>query len=176
MCIMASRSKAKGKDVKGKKERLIVIPVDGSSTCEAAFQWYIDHFRKPNDHLAVVNVIEPPVVPSSFIMMGPVIISEEWQNAVDKSIEKSKQTAASFNDKCKQAKLNCTILTETSDDGPGQRICEIAKEMNAAAIVVGSRGQNLLRRTLLGSVASYIVDHADIPVVVTPRMNKPPNK
>ena len=165
-------TESKGKEKNEKKERLIVLPVDGSSTCEAAFQWYNDHLRQENDRLAVVNVIEPPVVPSSFVMMGPVVISEEWQREVEKSIEKSKKTAAGFDEKCKKANLTCSIMTETSDDGPGQRICEIAKEMNAAAIVVGSRGQNLLRRTLLGSVASYIVNHADIPVVVTPRRNK----
>ena len=153
-----------------KKERLIVLPVDGSSTCEAAFQWYVDHLRKENDRLAVVNVIEPPNVPSSFVLVGPV--PEEWQREVSKSMERSKRTAATFDELCKKFKLNCSILTETSDDGPGQKICEIAKEMNAAAIVVGSRGQNLLRRTLLGSVASYVVDHANIPVIVTPRINK----
>lgn len=169
---MASSSK----ESSGESERLIVMPVDGSSNCEAAFQWYIDHLRRVNDRLAVVNVIEPPVVPSSFVLMGPVVISEEWQREVEKSIERSKKTAASFDEKCKRENLKCSILTETSDDGPGQRICEIAKEMNAAAIVVGSRGQNLIRRTLLGSVASYIVDHAGIPVVVTPRTNKSSSK
>jgi len=157
-----------------KKERLIVLPVDGSSTCEAAFQWYIDHLRKENDRLAVVNVVEPPNVPQSFALMGPV--PEEWQREVEKSIERSNRTAASFDKLCKKAKLNCSIMTETSDNGPGERICELAKEMDAAAIVVGSRGQNLLRRTLLGSVASYIVSHANMPVVVTPRMNKASGK
>ena len=157
-----------------KKERLIVLSVDGSSTCEAAFQWYIDHLRRENDRLAVVNVIEPPNVPSSFVLMGPV--PEEWQREVEKSIERSKRTAASYDERCKKSKLNCSILTETSDVGPGQKICEIAREMNAAAIVVGSRGQNLLRRTLLGSVASYVVTHANIPVIVTPKVNKTSGK
>ena len=165
---MAGRGTEKGKG----NGRLIVLPVDGSMTCEAAFHWYIDHLHRENDRLAIVNVIEPPNVPSSFVLMGPV--PEEWQREVEKSVERSKKTAANFDELCKKAKLNCSILTETSDDGPGQKICEIAKEMHAAAIIVGSRGQNLLRRTLLGSVASYVVDHANMPVVVTPRINKAP--
>ncbi|XP_065058201.1 universal stress protein Slr1101-like [Rhopilema esculentum] len=154
------------------KGRLIMLPVDGSSTCERAFQWYLDHLRRKSDRLAIVNIIEPPVVPDSFILMGPSMISEGWKREVEKSVVKSKETAARFEERCKKENVPCRVLTETSDAGPGQRICELAKEVNASAIVVGSRGQNLIRRTLLGSVASYVVDHADIPVVVTPKVNQ----
>ncbi len=152
-----------------KKERVVVLPVDGSSNCKRAFKWYLKNLRRENDRLAVVNVIEPPVVPSSFIMMGPVVISEEWQAEVEENIERAKRTAKEFEAKCEQAKLPCKVLTETSDDGPGPKICEIAKEENAAAIVIGSRGLNLLRRTLLGSTSSYVVNHSSVPVVVAPR-------
>ena len=149
--------------------RLILLPVDGSSSSERALQWYLKQFRRENDRLAIVNIIEPPVVPESFIMMGPTVISDDWKHQIERSIEKSKKTASNFEERCKQANVPCTVITETSDAGPGQRICEIAKEKNASGIVVGSRGLNLLRRTLLGSVASYVVNHADVPVVVTPK-------
>ena len=47
-------------------------------------------------------------------------------------------------------------------------ICKVAKEKNAILVVVGSRGLGTIRRTLLGSVSTYIVHHADTAVTVIP--------
>ena len=154
--------------MKESNERLVLLPVDGSANSERAFQWYLKNLRKENDRLAVVTVVESPVVPSSFIIMGPTVISEEWQAEVEESIERAKRTAEEFKVKCDKAQLPCTILTETSDSGPGAKICQIAKDRNASSVVMGSRGLNLIRRTLLGSVSSYVVNHSPVPVIVTP--------
>ena len=48
-------------------------------------------------------------------------------------------------------------------------IHHVARERQAAAIVVGSRGRTQLASVILGSVASGLVHHAQIPVVVVPR-------
>ena len=50
----------------------------------------------------------------------------------------------------------------------GELICQAAKEHNADMIVMGSRGLNALRRSFLGSISSYTLDHAHIPVVIVP--------
>ena len=36
-------------------------------------------------------------------------------------------------------------------------------------IVIGSRGLGVIRRTILGSVSDYVVNHTHIPVVVCPK-------
>jgi nucleotide-binding universal stress UspA family protein len=46
--------------------------------------------------------------------------------------------------------------------------CEIAKEWEADLIVMGTHGRSGLRRILTGSIAEYIIRHAEIPVVVIP--------
>ena len=51
---------------------------------------------------------------------------------------------------------------------PGEVICQHAKENNALLIVMGSRGNNVIRRTLVGSVSHYVLHHTDIPVMVVP--------
>ncbi len=50
---------------------------------------------------------------------------------------------------------------------PGPAICELATELSAAAIVVGSRGHGGLTRAVLGSVSDYLVRHAPCPVIVS---------
>jgi nucleotide-binding universal stress UspA family protein len=46
-------------------------------------------------------------------------------------------------------------------------LCELAEEIGAGAIVIGSRGRGGFKRALLGSVSDYVVRNAPCPVVVT---------
>jgi nucleotide-binding universal stress UspA family protein len=52
---------------------------------------------------------------------------------------------------------------------PGPLIVAKAKECGASAIVMGSRGQGKIRRTVLGSVSDYILHHSDVPVLICRR-------
>jgi nucleotide-binding universal stress UspA family protein len=50
---------------------------------------------------------------------------------------------------------------------PGEEICQLATELSARAIVLGSRGRGGLTRLLLGSISDHVVRHAPCSVVVT---------
>jgi nucleotide-binding universal stress UspA family protein len=50
---------------------------------------------------------------------------------------------------------------------PGPALCELAADLGARAIVIGSRGRGGLKRALLGSVSDNVVRHAPCPVVIT---------
>ena len=47
-----------------------------------------------------------------------------------------------------------------------KEIVEVAEEIGAGLIVMGSRGHGRLRRTLLGSVSESVVRHAHCPVTI----------
>jgi nucleotide-binding universal stress UspA family protein len=47
-----------------------------------------------------------------------------------------------------------------------EEIVELAEEIGAGLIVMGSRGHGKLRRTLLGSVSDAVVRHAHCPVTI----------
>jgi nucleotide-binding universal stress UspA family protein len=49
---------------------------------------------------------------------------------------------------------------------PGVVLCELAAELDADVVVVGSRGRGALKRVLLGSVSTYVVHNAPCPVLV----------
>jgi nucleotide-binding universal stress UspA family protein len=50
---------------------------------------------------------------------------------------------------------------------PAAAICELAVEVEALAIVLGTRGRGGITRALLGSVSDYVVRSAPCTVVVT---------
>ena len=154
-------------DTKDQK-RVILLPVDGSEHSERAFNWYLNHLHKKGDHVGIVNVMEPAKVPASFMVMGPMVAPAEWHEQITEDINSSKKVLDGFKKRCEKEGIPCSVQMETSEYGAGQKICDIAKEKGASGIVMGSRGLNFIRRTLLGSVSSYVVNHADVPVVVTP--------
>ena len=49
---------------------------------------------------------------------------------------------------------------------PGNSIVKAAEERKAGMIICGSRGQGLIRRTILGSVSDYVLHHAHVPVII----------
>jgi hypothetical protein len=57
-------------------------------------------------------------------------------------------------------------VLRTATGKPGEVICRISEEEDAAMICVGSRGMGKVRRTILGSVSDYLVHHALCPVIV----------
>ena len=66
---------------------------------------------------------------------------------------------------CFQIKYSVFIETKGK---PGEVICKLVKEKNAVMVVMGSRGLGTIRRTILGSVSQYCIDHAHVPVTVIP--------
>ncbi len=50
---------------------------------------------------------------------------------------------------------------------PGAELCELAAELSASAIVMGSRGRGGIRRAVLGSVSDHVVRNAPCSVVIT---------
>ncbi|GFS03745.1 stress response protein nhaX [Elysia marginata] len=49
---------------------------------------------------------------------------------------------------------------------PGQLILAQAEEQSADLILTGARGQSSLRTTLVGSVCTYIMHNARVPVLI----------
>ena len=57
-------------------------------------------------------------------------------------------------------------MLRSSSGRPGEVICQIAEEMSAVMIITGTRGMGKVKRTILGSVSDYLVNHAICPVMV----------
>lgn len=50
---------------------------------------------------------------------------------------------------------------------PGRSLCQLAEELPASVIVMGTRGRSGIRRAVLGSVSDHVVRNARCPVLTT---------
>ena len=58
------------------------------------------------------------------------------------------------------------VDTQVLEGHPAGRCASWPTDLDAAAIVVGTRGRGGLKRAVLGSVSDHVVRHAACPVVV----------
>jgi nucleotide-binding universal stress UspA family protein len=56
--------------------------------------------------------------------------------------------------------------THLREGRAAEEIVEVAEEIDAGLIVMGSRGHGRLRRALMGSVSDAVVRHAHCPVTI----------
>jgi nucleotide-binding universal stress UspA family protein len=57
--------------------------------------------------------------------------------------------------------------TEYCVEGDPRRVlCEMASELKANTVVIGSRGLGTIGRALMGSVSDYLAHHCTCPVVI----------
>jgi nucleotide-binding universal stress UspA family protein len=61
---------------------------------------------------------------------------------------------------------NASVETRTAVGDPAIVLVDVAREVDAQLLIVGRRGADFVRRTLLGSVAQRIVEHAPCDVLV----------
>jgi nucleotide-binding universal stress UspA family protein len=62
-----------------------------------------------------------------------------------------------------------TVRTHRRTGHPGEVISAYAAELGAELVILGARGHGPIDRALLGSVSSYVVDHAPCAVLVARR-------
>jgi nucleotide-binding universal stress UspA family protein len=138
----------------------IVVGVDGSSGANRAINWAINLARRTSAEIVAVHVGQPiPSEAAGYGFMTPVP-SAGWQDELRGVFEEHW---------CRPLRQSAVPFRSVFEEGPpGPRLLEIADREAAALIVTGSRGLGPVREVILGSVSHYLIQHADIPVVVVP--------
>ena len=137
----------------------ILLATDGSEEAQLAATTASDLAEKTNSELHVLTVgpdyplYELPEHPADFedVLRQIRRQAEEMLEQQVKRIEESGGT------------VNETHLREGRAD---EEIVEVAEQIGAGLIVMGSRGYGRLRRALLGSVSDAVVRHAHCPVTI----------
>jgi nucleotide-binding universal stress UspA family protein len=159
---------------------MILIAYDGSPDADAA----IDHAARlmPGDKAIVLTVWEP----MSELFAHPGVLGGPDPSPapigglgmVDtfgdpKKIDEARETGAlgiatQGADRARAAGLHARPRRERHGHDLATTILAVAAEVDAGAIVMGTRGRSEATSFLLGSVSNAVVHHTDRPVLVVP--------
>jgi nucleotide-binding universal stress UspA family protein len=142
----------------------ILLCTDGSDQALGALATGLDLLGRDHD-LVLVSVMDAPdegaLVGSGHA--GPELSLEEYEERVAEA--RGEATSAIDAAQSDLALAEAEVRVLPGDPGPA--ICQLASELSARAIVMGSRGRGGLKRVFLGSVSDYVVRNAPCSVVVT---------
>jgi nucleotide-binding universal stress UspA family protein len=137
----------------------ILLASDGSEEAQLAAATAADLAEKTNSELHVLTVgpdfplYELPEHPAEF----EDVLSENRREAKEMLEQQTKRIEESGG----------TVKESYLREGrAAEEIVEVAEEIGAGLIVMGSRGHGRLRRALLGSVSDAVVRHAHCPVTI----------
>jgi nucleotide-binding universal stress UspA family protein len=137
----------------------ILLATDGSKEAQLASTTAADLAEKTNSELHVLTV--GPDLPLYELPEHPA----EFEDVLRENRRRAKEVLEQQAKRIEEAGVTVkeTHLLEGRAD---EEIVELAEEIGAGLIVMGSRGHGRLRRTLLGSVSDAVVRHAHCPVTI----------
>jgi nucleotide-binding universal stress UspA family protein len=136
----------------------ILFAADGSKYTKKALAFLVNHdeLAGPEGEVVVLNV-QAPVPGRVKSMLGSANVSAYHD-------EESQKVLAPIERFLKRHKMSFKTLAVVGS--PTAEILRVAKREKAHLIVMGTHGQGLLSRALIGSVAQRVVAECDIPVLL----------
>lgn len=131
----------------------ILVATDGSANSEAALSHAMTTAGEYGSKLSVVTVVHTN---EEMIAMAPEHI-QKMVNEVD-TYHKEVEANAAQND--------IRVETYIREGEPHAQIVDIAGEIGASIIIMGTHGRKGLSRLLMGSVTERTIGYADCPVMV----------
>lgn len=143
------------------QHRTVIIAVDDSEQSEFAFDFYVEHVHREGDRIVLVHVPEySNILSTSSLLTDPNIVSDLLKD----NEERVSDLVEKYSTKMRESHLSGHVKQQCGK--PGEAIIEATREEGAAMLVMGTRGQGLLRRTFTGSVSDYCLHHSHIPVLI----------
>jgi nucleotide-binding universal stress UspA family protein len=139
----------------------ILLATDGSEDAELATSTAIDLAKSTGSELHIVLVEEPAyayVDPSGYPYFSDPELEHELERQarmrLDAEVEKSRSAGGAI------AQAHLRVGAAAAE------IVDLAEDIGAGLVVMGSRGLGRIRRALMGSVSDSVVRHAHCPVLV----------
>ncbi len=135
----------------------ILVPVDFSDTSVAAMKAAIELALELNAELQVIHVCQ---MHASDLLEGSMGDASAIES---QAISEAEKKLEGF---IKEYLSNgISISTTISTGDPHDVINQMAKEINADMIVMGTHGRTGLSHMVMGSVAENVLRHAEVPVM-----------
>jgi nucleotide-binding universal stress UspA family protein len=131
--------------------RKLLVAYDFSPSADAAIAHAAREARETHATIDVVHVLPLPVP-----LDGAAVVSYPSPTELE-------DVRRQLQDAIKRLGFDapCHVVVGVSI---GETLLALARERSVEQLIVGTRGRGPIRRALLGSVADYLVRHADCPV------------
>ena len=149
---------------------MILVCYDGSPDAQTAIDYAAQ--LMPSAKATVLTVWRPFSDASSYsgsTVIGVGMGAYADHPAIDAASEQSaSEKAADGAQRAATAGLVAEPRVAGSLGGVARTILDVAADVNADAVVLGTRGRSGVKSFLLGSVSHEVVQHADRPVLIVP--------
>ncbi|MEY7847794.1 universal stress protein [Natrarchaeobius sp. A-rgal3] len=135
----------------------ILVPTDGSGHADAAAETAIELAIALDAAVDVLCVVETGP-------LGSVSLPGENGNAKDVFGERAGEYVDEIAERARARDV--TVTTEVREGIPVREILAYADEIDADAVVMGSRGRGGISRMMLGSVTEGVTRHSERDVLV----------
>ncbi|MFB5597510.1 MAG: universal stress protein [Nitrosopumilaceae archaeon] len=142
----------------------ILVPYDASSYANHAFDEALKIAEKFDSKITVLTILEKTVEQPTGISLDRAIeIQDEHENVATKILKDLESLA-----KEKHVDFSFKVI---HDPSPYKGIVNFSNSNSMDLIVMGSHGRRGIKKALLGSVASGVVEHANCPVLIIKKMS-----
>ncbi|AFY71054.1 UspA domain-containing protein [Thalassoporum mexicanum PCC 7367] len=124
----------------------ILFPTDQTRESRHAFDLVVDVVKKYQAKLIVLSVVTPEEAESK------LPAAEQFLTKIQQSLQE----------------LGITAQTKIEQGIPAFAICDVADDLNANLIVMGSKGESLLDDEQQDSVSQKVLNLSPCPVLVVP--------
>ncbi len=145
--------------------KTFLVPVDFSAVTDEVIDTAVDFARAFAGQVALIHVVQPPVVTSEFAL--PVDVLQEALTAGEKAARTKLDRYATM---LHEAGIACEVSVVHGP--PVTMIRESAEQAKADYIILGSHGHGKLYDFLVGSTASGIIKRAKCGVIIVPHAEK----
>lgn len=135
----------------------IIVGVDGSDNSLDALRWAAAEARLRSCALRVIGTFATPIMSTGYevAVPDPTDLEAASQTMLDAAVDRVRAAGDL---------AGLEVSVEVVEGHAGERLITLSRD--ADLLVVGSRGHGGFMGLLLGSVTTYVVNHAECPVVV----------
>eukprot|EP01025_Chloroclados_australasicus_P064976 TRINITY_DN877_c0_g1_i1.p1 TRINITY_DN877_c0_g1~~TRINITY_DN877_c0_g1_i1.p1 ORF type:complete len:386 (-),score=40.68 TRINITY_DN877_c0_g1_i1:340-1497(-) len=176
LSVKAQQVQEKGglSDTESDYKRRIIVAVDDSEDSELACRWAVNQMYMEGDKFHIMHVVpkisQRPVYhwPDKSFLQIP--LTDELSRQMEEMQES--KISSRFSSICEKTGVpyELDIIVEepelTRKIPIGEVICNAARKIDAAAVVMGSHGKAALSEWFIGSVSNYVKHHATKPVML----------
>ena len=149
----------------------ILLATDGSSEAELATRTAVDLAQKTGSELHLIHVLDvAQIAMVDALATDPMMGLEEPDPILEERLERlSEQRGKAVLDTEVERARSAGVTVAQAHlkvGGVSREIVQLAADLGAGLIVMGSRERGGMRRALMGSVSDSVVRHAHCPVLV----------